>query len=301
MFGRTAAVFGALLFAVTIDFGCSAASAMERCNDDEDWDRVIRACTAMIRSGRTDSYPYVFRGNAYLAKHQYDNAIQDYSRVVSLQPEDVYALTKRGLAYKGSGDYDRALADLDKAISITPTNGYLYNTRGEIYVAKIDYDRAIADFNQAVTRNPEVTRFRANREDAEKHRSGGVSTATNATINPGDYNDCTASDVVRSIAACTRIARDPAQPVADRVVAYRWLANGHMSTNAFADAVNDLSKAIELDSRNATLFATRAIANLAKSDRSAAAADYRQAVAIDPAKTAAIAASYTELQSLGAQ
>jgi serine protease Do len=120
--------------------------------------------------------------------------------------------------------------------------------------------------------------------------AGSASAQRDPQSSPQDYADCQQSaDAARGVAACSRIANDPAQSTADRVVAYRWLGNDHLAAGALDQAIADYSNAIRFDPQSAPTYVSRALANFQKGDRMAAIADYRQAVAIDPARVSGMA------------
>ena len=62
--------------------------------------------------------------------------------------------SNRGIAYGKAGDYDRAIADFDAAMRINPNHVRAYLNRGNANFARRDYDRAIADFSQAIRLEP---------------------------------------------------------------------------------------------------------------------------------------------------
>jgi len=118
-------------------------------------------------------------------------------------------------------------------------------------------------------------------------------------VSQQDYTNCQQmDDVDRGIAACDRIASDRTQSDADRAVAYSWLGHDHSAKNAFEDAVRDFGEAIKIDPQNASLYASRAIANLRKGDRAAAIADYRKANAMDPSKIGSLVAGNDEFKQI---
>jgi tetratricopeptide (TPR) repeat protein len=64
------------------------------------------------------------------------------------------ALSNRGGSYLRKGEFDRAMTDFDRAISLypiaAPWRWHILNGRRETYRAKGNLDRAIADFSEAL-------------------------------------------------------------------------------------------------------------------------------------------------------
>src|SRR5262249_38751328 len=79
---------------------------VELCNgaDRTSPDIQIGGCTALIDAGKETPQTLVIaynnRGNAYTAKGEYDNAIQDYDQSIKLNPNYARAFNNRGVAYQ---------------------------------------------------------------------------------------------------------------------------------------------------------------------------------------------------------
>jgi lipoprotein NlpI len=93
-------------------------------------------------------------GTTHMQRREFDRAIRDFDRALSLRPGLVVAWRQRGVAYRGKGDYERAIADFDQAILLAPTDARLYNERGLTYEALGDYAQAIGDFDRAISFKP---------------------------------------------------------------------------------------------------------------------------------------------------
>jgi tetratricopeptide (TPR) repeat protein len=74
----------------------------------------------MPESVQETVHTHLDHGRACLDKGKYDEAIADYTKAISLDPNDATAYTNRGLAYESKGEVDRAIADYTKAIEINP-------------------------------------------------------------------------------------------------------------------------------------------------------------------------------------
>src|SRR5215471_19185886 len=101
---------------------------VELCNgaDRTSPDIQIDGCTALINSGaqtpRSLVIAYNNRGNAYMAKGEYDRAVQDYDQSIKLDPNYARAFNNRGVAYQKKGEYDRAINDFDQSIKLNSEN-----------------------------------------------------------------------------------------------------------------------------------------------------------------------------------
>ena len=75
-----------------------------------------------------NSIAYFNRGNAFLARTDFDFALDDFSKVISLSPDDelnkVMAYSLSAFAYEKLGDSDQAMIDHENALEIDSTNEF---------------------------------------------------------------------------------------------------------------------------------------------------------------------------------
>jgi tetratricopeptide (TPR) repeat protein len=114
----------------------------------------LRACSAVIEAGtydlRTLAVAYLNRGLEYFGKGYYDQAINDYSTSIRLDPKNADVYNNRGNAYQAKHDYDRAIGDFDTAISLNPRHALAYNNRGIAYANERKFDLAIRSYDGAI-------------------------------------------------------------------------------------------------------------------------------------------------------
>ena len=70
-------------------------------------------------------------------------------------PVDAQGFGRRGWAEFGRKDYDAAVADLTKAITLAPMNATYVYQRGEVYFAEHKPQQAMADFDQSLKLGPD--------------------------------------------------------------------------------------------------------------------------------------------------
>lgn len=86
-------------------------------------------------------------------------AIDDYSHILSVNPEDHAAFNYRGLAYYDLGDLERAVRDLNEAIRYAPHPSVAYCNRGFIRAEQgQDWD-AIQDYSLAIQADPQAVAY----------------------------------------------------------------------------------------------------------------------------------------------
>jgi tetratricopeptide (TPR) repeat protein len=95
----------------------------------------------------------VDRGVAYLAKRDYNRALEVFNEAIRLDPEYAPAIKNRGAVYLDTFDWSRAINDYNKAIYLEPKYAEHYYNRGASYSGMGDYDPAIADYTEAIRLN----------------------------------------------------------------------------------------------------------------------------------------------------
>lgn len=106
---------------------------------------------------------YFLQGDNYAFQGDYEQAISEYNKAISLNPNYVDAYNNRGLAYAEQGNYAQAISDLNKAISLDPNYANAYNNRGYTYTKQGNYAQAIPECNKAISLNPNDAVFYNNR------------------------------------------------------------------------------------------------------------------------------------------
>ena len=87
-------------------------------------------------------------------KRAYDRAIQDFDRVLVLEPDNVDALIRRGDAFVQLGDFGRGMGDLDRAVSMAPENPLAYLMRGLAYGRRGNAIAALQNYDAALKYDP---------------------------------------------------------------------------------------------------------------------------------------------------
>ncbi len=127
-------------------------------------DRALSDYGDAIRVDPGNSLAYLGRGVLLASrKRAYNRAIEDFDKVLALQPDNVDTLIARGNAYSQIGDNGRALADLDRAIQLAPDNAQAYVIRGLANNRRDQKQLAMQDYEAALKITPRYPQALANR------------------------------------------------------------------------------------------------------------------------------------------
>lgn len=96
-------------------------------------------------------------------KRAYERGIEDFDKVLALEPDNVLALIRRGEALGQLGETGRGLVDLDRAIALSPSSSLAYLHRGLIHNRRNEQEAALRDYDAAVQRGPHNAEALTNR------------------------------------------------------------------------------------------------------------------------------------------
>ncbi len=93
---------------------------------------------------------FLERGNAWSAKGEFQYATHDFTEALRLGGENAHIFHHRGKAWLALDEPDNAIDDFDAVVRIDPQYACAYDHRGDAWMAKGDYVQAIEDFSQAL-------------------------------------------------------------------------------------------------------------------------------------------------------
>lgn len=123
-----------------------------------EYNQAIEQFTKALQMDPKDAMSYYNRGLAYVAKTEYQEAIADYTSALHQNPRNAMAYYHRGIAHRLLGEHDRAIADYTRALRLDPRLAVAYRNRGQAYAAKGETDRARADLEQANRLDPSLAK-----------------------------------------------------------------------------------------------------------------------------------------------
>ncbi len=100
---------------------------------------------------------FIARGNKAFNAGLIDEAVQNYSRALEIDPNSAIAYYERGNAYLARGRLDQALADTSAAIDHNFAGELAFLNRGIVYAQTGVFALALKDFNEAARLNPSGT------------------------------------------------------------------------------------------------------------------------------------------------
>ena len=125
----------------------------------ENYEEARKLITTRIED---NARPSLFAMRAEVALHLKDpeQAINDFSSAISLDPHKGVFLLRRAIIYGERGQHNKAIQDYDKAILLDPNNDTLWRLRLAESLVSGKYDLALTDLEKLTDRYPEEIELR---------------------------------------------------------------------------------------------------------------------------------------------
>jgi len=93
---------------------------------------------------------YIKQGVANTKLERYNQAIEDFSQAIRLDPKNAQYYYKRGITYGNLNQHQRAIEDFNEAIRLNPKYAEAYSNRGFVYMVKLENKKkACSDWKRA--------------------------------------------------------------------------------------------------------------------------------------------------------
>ncbi len=201
------------------------------------------------------------RAMAYLARQQFDKALNAANRAIQIDEKDAEAHSLRGMAYTAKKNLPQALADQNKAISLAPQLPGPYQRRAAVDLAQGDYASAMKDVEYALQLQPDFVDALCDRAYLRSlsHETGKALADVNAAIK--------------------------LQPRSAKAHFVRGAIL--VASEKYDQAIASLDEAIRLQDKNAVAFCSRGYAKLGQQMYEDAVADFSKAIELDPERVEA--------------
>lgn len=196
-----------------------------------------------------NSNPYTTIANNLVRDGEYGKALVQYNKAIEFSPRVADNYTLRGYAKDMTGDYEGGITDFTTAINLNKKDAVAYGNRGYAYSMVGEDLMAIQDYTVALKLNPNFNPTYSNR----------ALVYTKLSL----YNEALTDLNV----AITR-AEQP-NPSLHNLKGYCLYSTGKSKL-----AIEEYSKAIELDSIYADAYFNRGVARYASGDKNGAYRDF---------------------------
>jgi len=116
------------------------------------WKNCDTLMSDVIQQNPKAWHAYLVRGDGFYLNNEYDKALSDYGKALSINPNYFSIYVNRADVYAKRKEYQKALSDLNMAIKLEADKGLVqtYFNRGLVLFNLKNYPAAIEDFNTAL-------------------------------------------------------------------------------------------------------------------------------------------------------
>jgi tetratricopeptide (TPR) repeat protein len=215
------------------------------------WKNSIALWTYVIeKEPSSPAMAYSNRASALNDMGKFNEAVEDYSKAISMDPSYSRAYWSRGSVFGNMGQLDKAMADLDKAIALEPYASAYY-TRGTVFEKRGETEKAIGDYERAIALKPSY---------AAAHFNLGILYGRVGALDKAIYCFDKAID----------ISPNHSLAYGNRGLAYSLIGR-------YDEAVKDFDRAIELNKGYAEAYGNRGNVYLKISQKEFAVRDFQKA------------------------
>ena len=130
---------------------------------NKEWKNGIVIFTDVINKYPEQGFGWWARGNAEAVNKDFNLALSDFDKSISLGCSDASLFTSRGISKVNLGNFDSALPDFNLAIKLNPQYAEARFNRGTLSIYTGKYELALDDLNFAIKLKPDYVDAYCNR------------------------------------------------------------------------------------------------------------------------------------------
>lgn len=208
-------------------------------------------------------WDYIRRGDRAWDEKRRQDAIDEYTKAIDLDPNSAAAYSRRGFMYGDLELHEKAIEDYTATIRLMPDNSAAYNNRGTSYHKLGQYEKSIKDYTDAIRLAPNDPRVYNNRG----HAYDGCGQREKAI-----------EDYIKVIDICTKaLAVEP-----NEAGYYFDLGGAYNSLEKYEPAIENFTKGLALNAEDASAYNNRAFSYISLNQYEKAIEDCTKAIAIHP-------------------
>ncbi|WP_085168743.1 tetratricopeptide repeat protein, partial [Brachyspira hyodysenteriae] len=219
-------------------------------------DKIEQLAYDSIEKYNDDEYLYFNRGLEKIESKLYEEAIEDFNKIIELNPKDRDAYFFRGLTKTGLKLYEEAIEDFNEAIKLNLKNWESYFARGVSKSSLKLYEEAIEDFNKSIELNS---------DNEEAYFNRGI-----AKVKLARYEEAIV-DFNKTIKL---------NPKNEKAYFNRGIAK--IESKKYGKDIEDFNKAIELNPDNEEAYFNRGIAKVKLARYEEAIVDFNKVIELNP-------------------
>ncbi len=225
-----------------------------------------------------DLYTKFYRGFACHDRRDYKGAIKHYTDATKLSPRFYKTYYNRAIVYHAQGEWDNAIYDNKKAIELNSSFALAYHNLGNNYVSRDE----VGDLDKAIAKYSKAIDL--DPYNSKTYTARGAAYYMKVSIH-SIRRDSVRVPIMDDVESFDKAIEDYSKAIdldSKGVEAYINRADAYKAICEWAKAIPDYSEAIELKPDNADFYRKRANAYLENGEYDEAIKDYNEVENLDP-------------------
>jgi tetratricopeptide (TPR) repeat protein len=229
------------------------------------------------------------RAKAYIARRDYDKAINSLNRAIGIDSKLAEAHSLRGFAYGLKENYGQCVNDQTKALELAPQYALALQRRASAYLQQKKPAEAVKDLDQALRLKPDLAEALCDR--AIMRTVGRDTAGAMADVEAAIKSDpkCLRAHLLKAQALIGQERWDDAIKALDHSLKYGsdlaiYLTRGlaYQSRKKYGESIEDFTKVLEQDPQNLAAYKARAVSYRKAGNEELAKADLNMVRDLSP-------------------
>ncbi len=247
-------------------------------NEIDDFQGAIDDYSKVIESSPENEDAYIKRAHSKALLGDTKGMVSDYTKAIEINPNNDYYYFQRAVGKRDLADPKSARDDYTKAIEIESGNQEYYFHRATTNKLLVDYEGALNDYLKVIELDPESKNAKVS--------SVGLDGIKLHFFNAAGSGDKHAIEILKNkcYPDAQKLIELETSEIKNNSKNSEHLINRGLLKEKFdpLDAVNDFTKAIEIDPENANIYFFRGIVRSKLRDTQSAIDDLKRSIEIDP-------------------
>lgn len=161
--------------------------------EKRNFDAVIVASRGLLERNNKDATAFNNIGYALLQQKKYTEAIEQFTKAITIDPYWDYPYNNRGYCMLQLGDIEHALLDLDSSFEMNPYDSFVWRNLGAYYLATHEFEKAMQHFEEAEKIDPktELINFYLGQVHLKLGNAEKSDVYLNKSVELNEHNDST--------------------------------------------------------------------------------------------------------------
>ncbi len=248
--------------------------------NQKNYEQAINKFTRALSLDPNHADAYVWRSDAYIQLSQYQQAIEDCTQIISIDPDNIPAYVRRGFARLSLEEYQQSLEDSNRAISLislTFNQTHTNSWLSQAYAQQGDAHQALGNSNEAIENYQKSLDIVPN--DDLRAKLDALNNAKNHLFDQYFNQGITLFNKEKYQQAIDKFTRAlTLNP--NHIQVYGWRRDAYIQLGQYQQAIEDCTQIIRIDPHDIPAYVRRGFAHLSLGEYQQSLEDSNRAISL---------------------